>query len=188
MFLNNYWKYKMGLDKNFGFNSSGYQTTGSNVGLKNYSGVSFYMFTKFSINEMTYANYYSEVPKQVQGLSVGVAVKFGAGEQEGSVDDYAISGTDITSDFVSTTISSTPSVDEGFTYDIVISAIYNGSGTTLKRIGITKDVYGNTNSSVETTNLTGYKIPVLMISHELSEPITLNNGDPVNIIMKITQS
>jgi hypothetical protein len=190
MYLNNYWKYKLTLEKYFSIVTDGYNTTGYASGINKYTGESIgYMLCAFSRNKINngQANYNNPMCYQARGLCVEAGVKFGAGDHTIDADDYNIGGTDITADFTSVTISVIPAVDDGYTYDIIISATYNGSGTTLKRVGVTKDVYCNSVQSQELNNLSTYKAPVLMISHELSEPITLNNGDPVNIIIKVTQ-
>lgn len=188
MFLNNYWKYRTTLEKNFNFLTSGYYTLGYASGIKKYNGGDLgYMLCGVSLNAMTNTNYFPFVVNQVKGLCTEVTAKFGTGDHTIDADDFNIGGTDITADFSNVSISVIPAVDDGHTYDISISATYTGSRTTLKRIGITKDVYCNSVQSQEIYNMSIYKAPVLMISHELSEPIELNNGDPVNIIIKVTQ-
>lgn len=187
MFLSNYWKIKACLDAHFeviNHNTiSMSRVIGWDYGAKLLDGTSAgYISASFT------ENLFTMITAQMKFIGSGNSVKFATGSHVIDTDDYTIGGTDITSSFSSVTTSYVRNYDSGKEiYIITIAGTYNGSDpTTLQRIGIVKDVYCNSNQYQNyVTDPTHSNI--LLIEHELETPISLSNGDSINIVLKVTQ-
>lgn len=192
MFLNNYWKIKSMYEtypQTYHANKT--ETKGYDVGVKKPDGTSAgYITAQMSDGGMTYTDWQNGIMKSLGILlGVGNAVKLATGDYTISADDYTIGGTDVTSDFSGLSLSVTINASSGGE-DIVcvIAGTYNGAESIeVTRVGITKDVYREDSATVN-NNSSPKHTPVLIVEHELTQSITLNNGDPLNIVLKVTQS
>lgn len=190
MFLNNYWKIKAAMDSHPRvYYNNNFHTLGYLIGVKNVEGTSanLYIATTYSTSILGYTDKINQAGKQDRLLTVDNAVLIATGDHTISADDYAIGGTNITSNFSNLSLSCVVNSElGGEIYTFTTTGTYTGSSSVVvKRIGITKNMeYIGTNESSSTTV---YKTPFLLIEHELETPISLNNGDPLNIVLKITQ-
>ena len=191
MFLNNYWKAKAAMDTNpRTFWSNSQLRRGVLTGAKNTSGTStgMYIVTSYSSGIMSTTTIANQAGIQDRLIGQGNSVKIATGDSNISADDYIIAGTDITSDFSNLSITTTIGTENGGeTYVCAIVGVYNGvNEVEVTKIGITKTLDYISSAEVSGSTLTTTQF--LMVEHELTQPITLNNGDPLNIVLKVTQA
>lgn len=191
MFLNNYWKWRAAIDGNFVLNGSGGASVwGVSSGIKDTSG-NIIPYIVVGSNYNAFRNWtsalvplFGEVPVLLRS---GLQALLAEGSHTPSPDDYTIGGTDITSQFGNLTVTwSTSSENDDVSYTIAITGTYTGTSTVVKRIGLTQAIYKIPYDHVsDFANISSSRM--LFFSHELDNPITLNNGDPLNILLKIVQ-
>ena len=190
MFLNNYWKVKAAMDSHPRVYYNGnIHILGYLIGVKNVEGTSanLYIATTYSTTALDYPDKVNQAGKQDRLLTVDNAVLIATGDHTISADDYTIGGTNITSSFSNLSLSCVVNSElGGEIYTFTITGTYTGSSSVVvKRIGVTKNLEYNKVADSSITSV--YKTPFLLIEHELETPISLNNGDPLNIVLKITQ-
>ncbi len=190
MFLNNYWKVKAAMDSHPRVYYNGnIHTLGYLIGVKNVEGTSenLYIATTYSTTALDYSDIVNQAGKQDRLLTVDNAVLIATGDHTISADDYAIGGTNITSNFSNLSLSCVVNSElGGEVYTFTVTGTYTGSSSVvIRRIGITKKLHYNSVADAGITSV--YTTPVLLIEHELESPIALNQGDPINIILKVTQ-
>lgn len=191
MFLNNYWKLRALFENHPRVYANDYNhILGYLTGAKNIGNTSpnLYVSTTYSTNILrNFTDVAAQAGKQDRLLTVDNSVLLATGDHVISADDYTVGGTDITNQIQNLSLTSAVnSEDGGETFVFTITGTYAGSSPVeIKRVGITKSLQYN--SSTDVSIGTVYKTPFLLIEHELESPIALNQGDPINIILKVTQ-
>jgi len=190
MFLNNYWKLRA-LFENYPrvYKDTYNHVRGYLIGVKNIEGTSndLYIPATYSTNVLGTDSVATQAGKQDRLLKADNSVRLATGDHVISADDYTVGGTDITSQIRNLSITSTvSSEDGGETFVFTITGTYTGSSAVeVKRVGIVKKLQYTGQADWTLTNI--YTTDFMLIEHELESPIALNQGDPINIILKVTQ-
>ena len=172
MFTTNYWNYKAFIESQSITN--GGEWTKVDIGLKGLSGSTVLFQKNRSDSAAQYYAVYGTL-----GIRSGLNVVVGTGIANPDISDYAL-GSDVTSSFSNTTISSNTGVDGASVKTVITLTGVNATDSpiTITEYGITKAI----NSANSSTT------PVLIIHELLPEPLVVPAGSSFSLPIEWAES